>query len=295
MKTSNFFYYLLISYFIISCGQTEQNFSRKVKKEDSLKYADDFLIDFPSTKIQLLGTWHFSYPNNDSYKVDKSDMKDLSSELKQNEIKKVVEHLKLFKPTIICVESMNQEKTDSLYNLYKKNKYKLNISEDEQIGFRLAKELGLDKVYAVDTYSWIRNEYKNYPGLENLWDEQYYLDTLEMINWGKKYYKYHKYSSSIVNKYTVKECLKYYNNPRNLKRLNGQYLVELKTSNHNGPDSYALKWYNRNVRIFNNILKTNPKPSDRVLVIYGFSHIAILEQLFDDSPQFELIRPFEYK
>ncbi|MEE9363666.1 MAG: DUF5694 domain-containing protein [Cellulophaga sp.] len=84
------------------------------------------------------------------------------------------------------------------------------------------------------------------------------------------------------------------NHPNNIKRALGHYLVTLKTDNHNGPDAYALKWYSRNVRIFNNILKTNPKSTDRILVIYGSGHIPILEHLFDASPEFKIIRPYQY-
>ncbi len=287
MRTQHFLpVFLLI---LIACS------SPSLKEEnDNLLNADQFLIDQPQTEVMLLGTWHFAYPNNDSFKVDKADQVNFESDKKQREIKQAVQGLQKFNPSIICIESMNQKKIDSLYQLYLDGQYKLSISEDEQIGFRMAKNLGHKKIYAVDSYGWLRDNYKDYPALDHLWDEQYYLDTLEMMEWGKKYEKFYTYADQVITKKTVDECLKYFNRPENIKRRLGHYLVEMKTSNHNGPDSFALKWYDRNVRIFNNILKTNPKPTDKILVIFGVSHISILEQLFDVSPQFKLQRPYAY-
>jgi len=279
---------------IISCTNSDKKKLVIDTNKSELLSADHFLIDEKPTNVMLLGTWHFSYPNMDSYKVKESDMVNFKSEKKQSEILETVKRLQKFKPTIICIESMNQKRTDSLYNLYLLDKYQLEIGEGEQIGFRLAKRLGLKKVYAVDSYSWLREEYKNYPILDNLWDDEYYLDTLNMVKWGNKYEKFYNYSDKMIKTHTVDECLKYFNHPENIKRRLGHYLVELKTSNHNGPDSYALKWYDRNVRIFNNVLKTNPKPTDKILAIFGVSHISILKQLFDVSPQFKLVRPYEY-
>jgi len=278
----------------LSCKRFNEKELTKNSTKTELSNPLSFLVDEEQTNVMLLGTWHFAYPNNDSYKVAASDMVDFSSKKKQNEILETVKRLQKFKPTIICIESMNQRKIDSIYNEYLQDNYKLEINESEQIGFRLAKRLGLKKVYATDSYSWLREQYKQYPILDDLWDEQYYLDTLEMIKWGSKYEKFYNYSDNLIKTHTVEECLKYFNQPENIKARLGNYLVEMKTSNHNGPDSYALKWYDRNVRIFNNILKTNPKPTDRILVIYGVSHISILEQLFDVSPQFKLVRPYEY-
>lgn len=162
------------------------------------------------------------------------------------------------------------------------------------MGFRVAKDRGLKKIYATDTHSWLRDEYKAFPILDKLWDEEFYLNTDVMGKWYTKYAAWYKYQEEIIAQYSVDECLKNYNNPDNMKRRTGHFLVELKTSNHNGPDTFALKWYDRNVRIFNNILKTNPTPEDRILVIYGINHIPLLEDLFDASPSVEIVRPYTY-
>ena len=265
------------------------------EKNNSSNLEDTFLLkNVQQTPVMLLGSWHFAFYNNDSHKVDDNNKVDYTTPAKQNEIKKVVNSLANYKPTIICVESRNQKKLDSLFQAYLQGNYTLKIDEEEQIGFRLAKKLHLKKLYAVDTYSWLRDSYQEIPALDNLWDESQYLDTISMSLWNKKYEKWYTHLDKMLTEKTVAECLKTYNHPSNLQAFLGHYLVTLKTKNHNGPDAYALKWYDRNVRIFNNILKTNPTSEDKILVIYGAGHIPILEQLFIASPQFKLNRPFNY-
>ncbi len=243
----------------------------------------------------LLGTWHFNYPNADSYQVDSSNMVDLSTPSRQKEILDVVDRLSEFEPTIICVEvrSKQQDIVDSAYSSYINGDHDLTISEVQQLGFRVAERNNIRKIHAVDTYSWLRDNH-NEPVIKDIWDEEYFLDTAIMHEWSKRYFSWYEAESKLIINNSVDEVLRIFNHPLNLKRKTGNYLVEIKTSNHNGPDSFALKWYDRNVRIFNNILKTNPQPEDKILVIYGVSHVSILEQLFDASPQFELVRPYKY-
>tara|TARA_Y100001980_G_C14556902_1_gene352968 strand:+ start:49740 stop:50597 length:858 start_codon:yes stop_codon:yes gene_type:complete len=279
---------LIIVIFLMSCNDNRTN-------EEYIPLADEFLLtDYTPVQVMLIGTWHFNYPNADSYKVDSANMIDLSNSERQVEIMEVVEKFSAFNPTIICIEIPveKQPELDSLYERYVSGDHDLSMSEQQQLGFRIAQK-SQAKVFAVDSYSWLR-EHSSYEGLHDIWDEKYYLDTLESSKWWKKYSSWYEFENKLLFEHTVMEKLKIMNHPINLKRSLGHYLVELKTSNHNGPDSFSLKWYNRNVRIFNNILKTNPKEGDKILVIYGASHVSILEQLFDASPQFELVRPFEY-
>ncbi|MEQ8925408.1 MAG: hypothetical protein RLO81_06310, partial [Fulvivirga sp.] len=39
--------------------------------DQHIPLADDYLLnDYTPVQVMLLGTWHFAYPNADSYKVD---------------------------------------------------------------------------------------------------------------------------------------------------------------------------------------------------------------------------------
>jgi len=44
-----------------------------------------------------------------------------------------------------------------------------------------------------------------------------------------------------------------------------------------GPDLLAA-WYQRNIRIYHNIVKLVDSPNDRILVIYGAGHLGWLQQ-----------------
>jgi hypothetical protein len=54
-----------------------------------------------------------------------------------------------------------------------------------------------------------------------------------------------------------------------------------------GPDLLA-SWYQRNIRIYHNIVALIASPADRVLVIYGFGHLGWLRQNVANDPNVRL-------
>jgi Family of unknown function (DUF5694) len=273
-------------------------FSIFANGQKNLKYADDFLLteNRQPTKAMLLGVWHFDYPNADSHKTSDENMVDVLTPKRQKEIIEVVNLLKRFKPTKIYLESGNQDSLDKLFESYKQGEQKGNGNEVVQLGMRLADLLKHDRVYAVDATNYAFDNGKKYPEIDGLWDEKYQLDLPKYEEYDKAYSDWNNYSNSLLKNQTILQQLVYENNPRNLKRAYGQYMVSgwLKTSNNNGPDALALQWYNRNLRIFNNIMKTNPTAKDRILVIFGRGHIPLLQHSFEASPEFELVSFHEF-
>ena len=86
------------------------------------------------------------------------------------------------------------------------------------------------------------------------------------------------------------------NSPKFLQRSYGVYLVgEFKNGNYDGGDALATYWYDRNLRIFRNIQRVATSPKDRVLVLFGAGHVAILDQLFKSSADFNYIKFNELK
>jgi hypothetical protein len=78
--------------------------------------------------------------------------------------------------------------------------------------------------------------------------------------------------------------------PAVLFRMHGHYLAGgFNTQSHTGPDALSLWWYNRNLRIFNSILKTKPNAQDRILVLFGNGHMPILKHCFQSSPEFQVV------
>ncbi len=270
--------------------------SHQKSKSVGLKFADDFLIDSSRkpTPVMLLGVWHFDYPNADSHKISTDNMVDVLSTKRQEEVAKVVALLRKFNPTKICLESGSQKALDDLYESFKLGKEKNNRNEVVQLGMRLAQSLKHSRVFAVDASNYASENASKNPEINKLWDEQFQLDASKYEGYSKAYDAWNTYSNSLLKEQSILDQLLYENDPRNLKRSYGQYMVSgwLKTTNNNGPDALALQWYNRNLRIFNNIMKTNPTAADRVLVIFGRGHIPLLQHSIEASPEFELV-PFD--
>ena len=100
--------------------------------------------------VLLLGTFHFDDPVFDDYKPQFPW--DPFSPEHQREIEEVVELLAHYGPTRIALEwpANRQAELDSLYTAYLAGAITLRANEREQLGFRLARRLGHDRVYAVD-------------------------------------------------------------------------------------------------------------------------------------------------
>jgi len=83
---------------------------------------------------------------------------------------------------------------------------------------------------------------------------------------------------------------KYINSGKRLRRGFGAYLLgDFKNGSYEGADALSMHWYNRNLRIFRNIQNIAEK-EDRIMVLFGAGHVSILLNLFESSPEFELVK-----
>jgi len=104
------------------------------------------------TDIMILGSDHLAQIYN-----SKNPNTDALFPQRQKEIKEFVASAIRYNPDMIMVEVLpeNQQEIDSLYTLYAANKIKLEDLEDGrsevyQLAFRMAKQLGLPKIYCVN-------------------------------------------------------------------------------------------------------------------------------------------------
>lgn len=245
-------------------------------------------------KVMTLGVFHFNFPNRDVVKINRKDQIDVLDPKYQKEIKNLVNMIAKFKPTIIAIERDRklQPKIDSIYNKYLKGEYLLNRGEDEQIGFRLAKLLGISKLYCVNEWG------EDYEYVNRFFENK---DTIEI----QKFMNYFEHSPDSLKRDNRKEIyatkgivseLRKLNDENEIKKDLGDYLIgvfkyETKDREFFGVDFTTGWWFNRNLRIFRNIQKINAKPTDRILVIFGAGHMNILNTLFDCSPEYEFVSP----
>ncbi len=242
----------------------------------------------PQHQLLLLGTFHFSDAGLDSYRPQ-YDVDVLSPE-RQTEIGHIVDRLTSFRPTRIAVEVMPEEQAwlDSLYRQYRAGNYELGSNEVFQLGFRLARLVGHDRVYAVDAdrrfyEPWVDpDEYAVAHG------QQRWLDPgLEL-----QYQALYQYDDSIKVTRPLAEHLLYVNSRERTLRSHGRYLIdsfEVGTGDeYPGVDSRTA-WFNRNLKIFANLQRLVEGEHERVLLIIGAGHLAILRHSAEASPQFEFV------
>ncbi|WP_298734358.1 DUF5694 domain-containing protein [uncultured Chitinophaga sp.] len=261
------------------------------KKLEQLR-PDKVLTDpaAPPVKVLLLGSFHFGYPNLDQHKTDSTHMMDVLSDQRQREIRQLLDVLTVFKPTRIYVEQHSQAFVDSLYNAYLAGQHQLRRNEIDQLAFRLSKELQLPKVYAADASSFANEQYRKSPIIDSVRRDQQPVDTLRDNIMGQRYTRFYDEGDAAEVQNTILESFLLMADDEVLRRMHGAYLTSgFNTVGNGGPDLLAMWWYSRNLRIFNNILKTRPTVNDRIIVLFGNGHIPILKHCFSASPEFEVV------
>jgi hypothetical protein len=220
-------------------------------------------------EILVLGTYHMSNPGHDLHNMQADDV---LAPKRQQEMAQLIEVLKKFHPTKVAIESEGNHRVEQ-YSQYVAGKYTLSSNEIEQIGFRLAKELGHPTIYPVDEdgdFPW--EPLVNYAKANGLGEK---LDALEARTEAQV-----KEEDNFLRSHTVLETLQYMNSDAMAARGIASYFAFVPYGDrldYAGPDLLAA-WYQRNIRIYHNIVKLIESPSDRILVIYGAGHLGWLQQ-----------------
>lgn len=248
-------------------------------KRTSVEKKDRFVTNKP--QITLLGTFHFA--GTSDYSSVKFDA--LDSEKRQKEIREIIDKLKPFNPTKILVEfpSNKSKIQDSLYAAYRNGYYKLTINEIDQIGFRMANELNHDSIYSIDyKLNLPFNELINFAEKHNKTAFNLFLKSVKEQD---------KFESEYLAKHSLLDYLIYRNSNEEDIRNKDQYLN--KTAKFVNDTSYigaefAAKWWERNIMMMSNIDQVTQK-NDRLLVIVGAAHRAILKDFFEDRTDVEYV------
>lgn len=256
---------------------------------------DEILIGNKSIpKVLLVGTFHFGYPNQDAYKVKEEDKVDILSQEKQQEVEKLVDYIARFRPTKIVVEAgHNSGYVLRRYESWQAGESELRAQEIDQVAFRLMEQFQLDTLYGCDapglTYSM---EQSTDPTVMNAYLEEVFED----YDWqsedpmDKIYDDWYAQQAKYSLDAPLLDYLKYLNSNKVIRRMHGAYLIgDFKLDEFRGADALALYWYSRNLRIFRRIQEIDAGPEDRILVLFGAGHIAILKEQFEASPEYEVV------
>lgn len=258
------------------------------------------------TEILLLGSDHFSQ----IYKKDNSNT-DVLDQKRQMEILEFTSLIKTYNPDMIMVEVLpeNQKEVDSLYTLYQQNKLKIGELEDGrsevyQLGFRIGKQLNLNKIYCVDapggTSQSILDNGKNI--------ELYKMETTELRKVvGEKNAALQKGTLSLKDYLIFLNQPETYNKVYHLRYITPSRIINGSFKNPDkmidtafinpkyiGAELTSI-FKNRDYKIYSNIvttqLATRPK---RILLIIGVAHVGSLKSIFRDDSEYDIVDVKKY-
>lgn len=240
-------------------------------------------------QILVLGTYHMANPGRDYANVHADDV---LAPRRQAEIREVCKLLAAYAPTRVAVEvaATVQDELDQRYAAYVSGQAELRRNESEQIGFRLAKMLGHERVFAVDYRSEL-----DFAGVLS-WAQSHGQAALA-ARMQREAKRIADEMSANLARLTVRQMLLEDNSPE-YDQLHGLYLTmavigDTRRGEYVGAEMTAA-WYRRNIFIFSNLARLAARPDDRVLVVIGSGHGALLRQLVRECPDYRLVDVSEY-
>ncbi|RZM25630.1 MAG: hypothetical protein EOO88_18610 [Pedobacter sp.] len=251
--------------------------------------------------ILLLGVFHFAGEQVDADTKPNDLRINMRSKERQQQIGALVQSLSKFAPTKIAFEGPPQfhQKYDSLYRAYLQRTLSgsesLMSSELVQIGFALAKKMQLTTLYPVDAQAF-RFQLSKADSLATFEKYKQQPDTA-LTYWTKVYDRYTAYNDTLAYRSSTQQYLHYLNSPKVQANSIGRWLVSTKRGSSTEPigaDGFITRYFNRNVRIYSNIQRLVDSKRDRILVIYGATHMYMLKSLFEASPEFTLDDTLKY-
>ena len=242
----------------------------------------------------------------------KQPQSDVFSVKKQAELQTVRMHLAHFRPDLILVEAEPKEQgqLDSLYALYQGGHLQLNSlptgrSERYQVGFALAKQLGLPSPKGVDYYAATSQSLLSTgTGIEA------YRQDLKLLQTTARPLRTLVQHDSL-SLYTY---LAFVNQPAMIAlvhrvQFNTPALVVNGTFSPTGTNTVDLGkvdtdyigahfitlFYNRNLKIYSNILRAQQQyHAHRVLVLFGVAHVGVQQELLAANPAYHVVSAAPY-
>ena len=252
--------------------------------------------------VMILGSEHFENAgmNTFNYRMD-----DVLAPKRQSEIEQLVAQLKPFRPTKIALEMdpSRDTETNTTYQDYLKGTYELKRYESDQIGFRLAKQLGHLELYGVDYWpkqnpilEGIDDDLIDYDEFAEAHNQEHFLvppptdGKITQDEDGATWIEPDRYES-IVDMYIR------LNEPEGRREDHQSYLLSARiglVDKYPGANWLAHIWYARNLKIFVNLTRIIESNDDRILLIIGAGHLFLVQQFLEDSGDYIVESPLKY-
>ncbi|MBF8150089.1 hypothetical protein ITJ86_09290 [Winogradskyella sp. F6397] len=266
----------LATLILFSCNTEIKNDNENSKNQPNLKTEVNGKI-----KVLNFGTAHLSQTSDAN-----SSQINLNDPNEKADLKKLVEKIVEFKPTIICLElePKNNDYIASTFSEYVKDQTKrLNYSDElNSIGLEVARLSGTNRIYGIDSQTGF-----NYPSLIEIANKNV-ADSLYISKVMDNYQK--------VNALKFKEQFKTINT-RDYKmetfNLYNVLATQHTTGNQEGVDEIT-KFYQRNLKMYSNFNDIEMTENDRVFILLGATHTAYFDIFLENNPKFQLENPNTY-
>ena len=256
-------------------------------------------IDSGKIKVYLLGTFHFAQTDTTYNVLDENH---------QKSIEDLCEIIAKQNPNKIFVERQPeyefQNKIDSLYKIYAETPIILKAkNEIYQVGFRVAKKLGHEKVFQCDhpgQYGRFNRAAREYAEKNNQ------NDVLEAKRLGTVMrYDNIVDEDSLMNSITLLQYIQWINSPEVMNTSHASYIANYpqigSTDYYNYDDNTLIgaeltaDWYRRNIMIYTKMInQVDYEKDEAIFLLMGGDHIPIIESLFNANPYFEVIETSEW-
>lgn len=238
-------------------------------------------------EVLVLGVYHMANPGHDIHNMHADDV---LAPQRQAEIAQLIEALKKFRPTKVAVEAdVGEDRIPKRYADYLAGKYELTRNEIDQIGLRLAKELGHKTVYPVDADGDF--PFQRVIDYAKASDRSKELEAIEdevgaMV----------KAQDAYLASHSVLDTLLYMNADEKIAEDVGFYYREAKFGEPGdwaGADLVA-EWFRRNMRIYSNVVQLVGSADERIVVIFGSGHLGWLRHDFASNPTLRVRKLSEF-
>ncbi|WKL47960.1 DUF5694 domain-containing protein [Flavobacterium pectinovorum] len=235
-------------------------------------------------QILLIGTFHFANPGNDVAQIKTFN---IMSEKSQKELETISDKITKFGPDKIFVEwkFSQQNELDKFYNKNTDSLFKNSKNEITQLALRTAKKLNHKKLYGID----YRTRFP-YDSLMMSMEKADQKDLMEKNT--KMTEQFEKDQNERISKSTLTELMLYFNK-KETDRENIQWYLEV--ANRTGkPDDFTgaslvANWYKRNLYMYSLVQKLTESKDEKIMVLLGAGHAAMLKEFIENDPTFELV------
>jgi hypothetical protein len=248
-------------------------------------------------KVLNIGSFHFA-ASSDANTVNFDE----HNPANQQAVKDIAGLLARFKPTIVCLEFLPEDmaRINQAYQTFLANPARLDTRYGElsMLGFDIARLSGLKKVYGIDHhlgYNYSLGDFiERSPELENAVDRQTYLQLTH-----QPFLHYPKLAelNQRFEQLSLLEQLQLTNHPLMLDyslNTNADKLFYVGIGDGFEGAEQAAQFYLRNMKIYTNLNRIPMKKDDRVLILMGSAHTAMLREFIRRSPKFDMVNTLDY-